>query len=94
MADPYGRTLELQRKRKEWEAARRAEAKHKEGEKKQAELAGYLKRRGEEWTATTGEKPTLNDLAAWRREYMDEVEAEYQRERQKKLQEAERFYRF
>jgi hypothetical protein len=92
--DPYGRELERRRALEEWEARKRTEAKHKEGQKKQAELAAYLKRRGEEWAATTGEQPTLDDLAVWRREFMAEKENEYQREQQKKLQEAERLYDF
>jgi hypothetical protein len=92
--DPYRHELEMLRKREEWEARKRAEAKHLEGEKKRAELASYLERRGEEWAATTGEQPTLDDLAAWRREYMAEKENEYQRERQKKLEEAERLSGF
>jgi hypothetical protein len=87
--DSYGHELERRRALEEWEARKRAEAKHLEAEKKQAALAAYLERRGEEWMATTGEQPTLNDLATWRREYMDKVEAAYQQERQKKLQEAE-----
>jgi hypothetical protein len=92
--DSYGRELEMQRKREGWEARKRAEAEHNESQEKQAELAAYLKRRGKAWMATTGEQPTLDDLATWRREYMGNIEAEYQQEQQKKLQEAERLYGF
>lgn len=92
--DPYGRELERRRALEEWEARKRAEAKHLEGEKKQAELAAYLKRRGKEWMATTGEQPTLDDLATWRREYMAEKENEYQRAQQQKMDEAMKNYNF
>jgi hypothetical protein len=92
--DVYGRTLELQRKREEWEARKRAEAKHKEGEKKQAALESYLKRRGEDYMDHAGEQPTREDLAQWRAEYMDQIEREYQAEREAKLKAAEAEYPF
>jgi hypothetical protein len=53
-----------------------------------------LKRRGEDYMNHTGERPTLDDLAAWRREYMGRVEAEYQQERRKKLDKAMENYNF
>jgi hypothetical protein len=86
--DPYGHALEMRQRREQWEARRRAEAEHQESQKKQAELAAYLKRRGEDYLNHTGEQPTLDDLAAWRREYMAEKENEYQQERQKKIDSA------
>jgi hypothetical protein len=86
--DPYGHALEKRAALEEWETRKRAEAAHKQREQKQAELAAYLKRRGEDYMDHAGEKPTLDDLAAWRREYMAEKENEYRRERQKKIDSA------
>jgi hypothetical protein len=90
----YGHELEMQRQRAQWDQERRERKAQQEREQKQARLQAYLKRRGEEWASTTGEKPSPDDLATWRREYMAEKENEYQREQQKKLQEAERLYGF
>jgi hypothetical protein len=92
--DPYGYELQKRAALEEWEARKRAEAEHQESQKKQAELAAYLKRRGAEWASTTGERPTLDDLATWRREYMAEKENEYQREQQKKMDKAMENYNF
>jgi hypothetical protein len=88
------RREENRRKRAEWERRRKAEAEQREREQKQSELAAYLRRRGEDYMDHTGEKPTLDDLAAWRREYMDKKEAEYQAERASKLKAAEAEYGF
>jgi 5'-deoxynucleotidase YfbR-like HD superfamily hydrolase len=92
--DPYGHHLEMQRKREEWAAEKERKAEEEDRARKQAALEAYLLRRGEEWASATGEQPSLNDLATWRREYMGKIETEYQREQQKKMDKAMENYNF
>jgi hypothetical protein len=86
--DLYADKLERDRQLAEWKAQKKAEKEQKEREQKQAELEGYLRRRSEEWIATTGSTDGLGEqLQRWRQQYIDGREAAYQAEREARLAE-------
>ncbi len=92
--DPYAHELEMRQQRQQWEERRRAESEQRRREALQEELAGYLRRRSRDWADLTGSEPGAEDLRRWQQEFAERRENEYQRERQKKLQEAERLSGF
>jgi hypothetical protein len=81
--------LELAEQRAQWERNRAAEAEQRKREEKQARLGAYLKRRGEAYLDHTGSPPPQHVLEGWQMDYLSEVEAEEQREREAKLKAAE-----
>jgi hypothetical protein len=81
---------ELRQKRAAWEQERRERKGQQEREQKQAELQGYLARRSRDFLDHAGEEPTREDLARWRAEYLDELEAEEQRKRKAAIAEYDR----
>jgi hypothetical protein len=86
VTDKYAEKLENERRLQEWRANKKREAEERERAEKQSALEAYLRRRSEEWVATTGSTDGLNEaLARWRAAYLDAREAEAEAERQAKI---------
>jgi hypothetical protein len=91
ISEAVERDRENAARRAEWDQHKQAEAEHHERDRQRAELEGYLRRRGQVWTDTTGNPPSREILERWQQEFADRKEAEYQAARQKKLAEADLF---
>ena len=85
----YRHHLEMQEKRAAWEQERKHERDQADRAAKQAELAGYLRRRAEEWETTTGSTDGLSEmLPRWREQFIESKVSQQEAERQRKLDEA------
>jgi len=76
-------------KRRLWEETREADAQARERQLKQARLEAHLKRRGESWLDHTGSLPPSGMMASWQEEYISERAVEEERERERRLAQAE-----
>lgn len=85
------RQRENAEKRQAWDQEQAARKERQRRNAAQAQLEGYLRRRGQAWQHATGSAPSSEVLERWQREYLDSEEAEYQRERAEKLRDADPF---
>jgi hypothetical protein len=85
--DSWLRHLENQKKLAAWEAQQKERKEQERRERKQEELARYLLRRGRDWVEITGEEPSPDEVRRWRREYLDQREAEHQARRRREIEE-------
>jgi hypothetical protein len=81
--------MEKAEKRQAWEAQKKAEAEQRERQLKQARMEAWLKGRREAWMDHTGALPPADVMASWRAEYVANVAAEQELERELRLAQAE-----
>ena len=87
--DPYAHHLEMSQRRDAWFAEKKRKAEEAERAAKQAELEAYLRRRAEEWEASTGSTDGLSQmLPRWREQFIESKVSQQEAERQRKLDEA------
>jgi hypothetical protein len=84
----------LRERREQWERQRHAEAEQAERNRKQNELAEYLRRRGKNYMDHTGQQSPRSVVESGQRKYVDEQELIRQAEREAKLAAAEAHHDF
>src|SRR5215210_3551653 len=81
-------TMEWEAEKRErrhlWEEQRKAEAEQRARQEKQDRLGEYLGRRTEAWADHIGSLPPAGMISRWQEEYIDEIAAEQERERERR----------
>jgi len=85
---------ELRQRRELWEQQQREKREQAERDRKRAELEGYVRDRGREWSDTTGSAPSVSVVQRWTEEFMDIKQVEFEAERAERLARAEKSYDF
>jgi hypothetical protein len=66
---------EKAKRRKAWEAQRKADAEQRERQEKRSRLEAHVKARSEAWRDHTGSEPTTGQVTRWREEYLSQIVA-------------------